>query len=781
MTSTDFSVSGSPITTSGTLVANLNTTAVTPGSYTNANITVDSKGRITSAANGSSSAASWGTITGTLSSQTDLQTALNAKEDVANKATDFTTINNTLYPTTQAVTNYTNGWFNYIDFNRGVGTNASAVGSDSFAIGFGATANAHNSLVIGNSASSSSGDQHVVIIGNGATTTSGLADEAVVIGRNATSSGDHSVVIGSGASSTSTGVCVGWGSSDSYAGVAIGPLMTTTRTHHAVMGTSSGHYFELKDGAFAIHSPSGLGHGSAQYVLPTYTTALRPTAAGTGAMVYDTTISKPVWYNGSAWTDITSGLTSLGTITTGVWNATAIDPTYGGTGLTSYTTGDTLYASATNTLSKLTVGSTGQVLTVAGGVPTWATPAGGTSYTLQPVVVATTANGTLATAYQNASTVDGVTLTTGDRILLKNQTTGSENGIYTVNASGAPTRASDFTTGTAQGGLTVAVFKGTLNGNTFWQCSNTTAITIGSTAITFARAGVQGYIKYGTEPTTLPSTTSTDAIAMGNNATANAANSISIGKFASSSVNGPCITIGNRTNAITSYTNSSVIIATTLPANIGTGNVVFGGNGNLPDVLSYCFIAGTGSTSMSCDFSNSINIGYNSYMDSQGISLGANNRVYSTNEFSYGSWGFALRGDATTSLLRHWATTTNTTPTEIGTNGQNVTTSPTSRIVLANNSTYMFDCDIVARVSTTGTDYSAWKVTFCINREANAASTALVGSVTKTVIGQTAGASAWDVTVTADTTNGRPNISVTGAASTTIRWVCNTKMTKVSG
>jgi hypothetical protein len=49
----------------------------------------------------------------------------------------------------------------------------------------------------------------------------------------------------------------------------------------------------------------------------------------------------------------------------------------GGTAQSTYTTGDLLYASASNTLAKRAVGTTGQVLTVAGGVPTWATAATG--------------------------------------------------------------------------------------------------------------------------------------------------------------------------------------------------------------------------------------------------------------------------------------------------------------------------------------------------------------------------------------------------------------------
>lgn len=71
-----------------------------------------------------------------------------------------------------------------------------------------------------------------------------------------------------------------------------------------------------------------------------------------------------------------SSLSSIGTITTGTWNASAIGAVYGGTGQTSYATGDIIYASATNTLSKLTAGTDGNVLTLASGVPSWAAPTG---------------------------------------------------------------------------------------------------------------------------------------------------------------------------------------------------------------------------------------------------------------------------------------------------------------------------------------------------------------------------------------------------------------------
>ena len=83
---------------------------------------------------------------------------------------------------------------------------------------------------------------------------------------------------------------------------------------------------------------------------------------GGSAVLSNTTLASSV---------ITSSLTSVGTIGTGVWQGTTIGSAYGGTGFNTYTTGDLIYSSATNTISKLGIGSTGQFLKVVAGVPAW--------------------------------------------------------------------------------------------------------------------------------------------------------------------------------------------------------------------------------------------------------------------------------------------------------------------------------------------------------------------------------------------------------------------------
>jgi hypothetical protein len=117
------------------------------------------------------------------------------------------------------------------------------------------------------------------------------------------------------------------------------------------------------------------------------TSALGVTAAGaTGEVLIGNTGSAPTWgtLSGSAVTTFQTSLNGLtpSTATSGaVTLAGTLGATSGGTGLTSYTTGDIIYASATNTLAKLPIGTAGQVLSVASGVPSWSSASGSTTLT----------------------------------------------------------------------------------------------------------------------------------------------------------------------------------------------------------------------------------------------------------------------------------------------------------------------------------------------------------------------------------------------------------------
>lgn len=105
---------------------------------------------------------------------------------------------------------------------------------------------------------------------------------------------------------------------------------------------------------------------------------------------------------------------------------------------------------------------------------------------------ATTANIDLSTGAQNTSVIDGVTLATGNRLLVKNQTNKTQNGIYVVNATGAATRAVDFDSPTEiDGGDFVFILYGTINGETGWVQTNTVG-TIGVSDIEFTQFSGMG-------------------------------------------------------------------------------------------------------------------------------------------------------------------------------------------------------------------------------------------------------------------------------------------------
>lgn len=109
------------------------------------------------------------------------------------------------------------------------------------------------------------------------------------------------------------------------------------------------------------------------------------------------------------------------------------------------------------------------------------------------VRVATTVNGTFATAFDNGSVIDGVTLATNDLILIKNQTAAADNGVYVVQASGNPVRSTSYDTAAEINYAAVNVTAGTTNAGTkYFQ--NNVITTIGVDAQSWSLSSSEAFI-----------------------------------------------------------------------------------------------------------------------------------------------------------------------------------------------------------------------------------------------------------------------------------------------
>lgn len=117
-----------------------------------------------------------------------------------------------------------------------------------------------------------------------------------------------------------------------------------------------------------------------------------------------------------------------------------------------------------------------------------------------PVRAASTGAITLATGAENGDSIDGVTLATGDRILLKDQAAPAENGIYVVAASGAPTRATDADSSADLVNAAVLVSEGSTNADRLYVCTANSPITVGVTSLPWSQLGGSSgsYIAQGT-------------------------------------------------------------------------------------------------------------------------------------------------------------------------------------------------------------------------------------------------------------------------------------------
>lgn len=206
-----------------------------------------------------------------------------------------------------------------------------------------------------------------------------------------------------------------------------------------------------------------------------------------------------------------------GTVQVIGWKTTPT--TAGGTGLTTYTTGDLLYASATNTLSKLAVGTNGYVLTLSGGLPTWAASTGGvTSFNagttgLTPATATTgaiTLAGTLGTANGGTNlttfTSGGAVYATSTSVLTTGtlpNTSGGTGQSSAFTQYGVTYAASTTALATTAAGTSTTVLHGNASG----------APTFGAVSLT---ADVSGTLPIANGGTGLTSTPTNGQLDIGN-------------------------------------------------------------------------------------------------------------------------------------------------------------------------------------------------------------------------------------------------------------------------
>lgn len=178
------------------------------------------------------------------------------------------------------------------------------------------------------------------------------------------------------------------------------------------------------------------------------------------------------------------------------------------------------------------------------------------------VRAATAVAGTLASSFANGSVIDGVTLATGDRILIKNQASGGENGIYTVNASGAPTRATDADVSSeVRSGMAVFVNEGTANADTGWVLVTEDPIVLGTTALTFTQFTGLGQVTAGAGLTKTGNTL--DVVSGNGGIVVNADNITLTAADASVTINSSGIKVTPGTGGQVSLTNGSGVVAPT--------------------------------------------------------------------------------------------------------------------------------------------------------------------------------------------------------------------------
>jgi hypothetical protein len=163
---------------------------------------------------------------------------------------------------------------------------------------------------------------------------------------------------------------------------------------------------------------------------------------------------------------------------------------------------------------------------------------------------------------------------------------------------------------------------------------------------------------------------------------------------------------------------------------------------------------------------NNTSIGVTTPLAGSFTALSSNTSVNIGNGF------FTTLGDARQSVYVLRNITTTATPTLLYLNGSS------TLLVLRNNSVYTFSILVAGRRTDAVGDGAGYRIEGAIRQDTTAASTTLIGAVSQYILGETT--AAWNATVTADVTNGSLNITVTGEAAKTIRWVATVTTCEVT-
>ena len=324
-------------------------------------------------------------------------------------------------------------------------------------------------------------------------------------------------------SMTATGAVTGGSVTDGTATLSSGSmtgLVNTTASGTATAGT-------FTDGTLSVNA------GAVTGAVSIATGSVTATGAVTGGSVTDGTATLTSGSMTGLVNTTASGTATAGTFTDGTATLTSgsmtglVNTTASGTATAGTFTDGTLSvnAGAVTGAVSIATGSVTATGAVTGGsltdgtatlssgtlsglvAPTGASDATNKQYVdaianglhwREAVIAATTAAVTLSTDLENGDTLDGVVLATNDRILVKDQASALENGVYVVQASGAPVRAADMAVGVDVASYAVFVEQGSTNADQGFTCTNDTgSATVDTDALVFTQFTGLGQIIAG--------------------------------------------------------------------------------------------------------------------------------------------------------------------------------------------------------------------------------------------------------------------------------------------